>query len=332
MSYKLIYADPPWQYQNKISNGAAANHYPTMKLEDLKRLPVWSIAADDAVLCMWFTGNHVDEARELAKAWGFDVRTMKGFTWVKLNELAQQRIEKALREQEIHDIYDWYNLLNAEIVMNGGNYTRANSEDMLIAVRGAGLERASAGVKQVIVSSRDEHSAKPAEARSRLEQLYGDVSRIELFSRGDAPGWHHWGDDCPFPDIELVPATFNPLPNSRASLVKAQSGHYQPVTPSPLWIGIDPAAGDDQTVHRRIEVTRQMVELAGTGKRKPIVLGFGVDVPMKYRPIITFTPAERAYMASLVSRGIVTMTGVDPDDDDDDDDMGLVMKNAGADL
>lgn len=245
MSYQLIYADPAWHYQNTISNGAAANHYPTMKLEDMKRLPVWSIAADDAVLVMWYTSTHVDEAQELAKAWGFDVRTVKGLTWVKFNTLAALRIEKALREEEIGNIYDWFDLLNAETVMNGGNHTRGNTEDALIAVRGAGLERAAKNVKQVIYSCRDEHSAKPAEARLRLEQLYGDVSRIELFSRGDAPGWHHWGNDCPFPDIELVPATFNPLPNSRASLVKAQAGHYQAVTPSPLWIGFDLAADDD---------------------------------------------------------------------------------------
>ena len=40
MSYQLIYADPPWRYDNVISNGAAGNHYGTMSLTDLMRLPV----------------------------------------------------------------------------------------------------------------------------------------------------------------------------------------------------------------------------------------------------------------------------------------------------
>lgn len=80
MKYSLIYADPAWEYVNTISNGAANNHYGTMKLIDMKRLPVWDLAADDAVLAMWFTGNHTREAIELAEAWGFKVRTMKGFT------------------------------------------------------------------------------------------------------------------------------------------------------------------------------------------------------------------------------------------------------------
>lgn len=91
MSYSLIYADSPWEYGNTISNGAAENHYGTMKLIDIKRLPVWELAAEDSVLAMWFTGTHTREAIELAEAWGFKVRTMKGFTWVKFNSLAEQK-------------------------------------------------------------------------------------------------------------------------------------------------------------------------------------------------------------------------------------------------
>jgi N6-adenosine-specific RNA methylase IME4 len=51
-----------------------------MKLIDIKRLPVWELAAENAVLAMWYTGTHNQEAIELAEAWGFTVRTMKGFT------------------------------------------------------------------------------------------------------------------------------------------------------------------------------------------------------------------------------------------------------------
>ncbi|MBK5073719.1 hypothetical protein I2492_13775 [Budviciaceae bacterium CWB-B4] len=68
--YKLIYADPPWQYGNKSSNGAAQNHYNTMSLNELIRLPVFDIANKDAVLVMWYTGNFNNEAQQLAKAWG----------------------------------------------------------------------------------------------------------------------------------------------------------------------------------------------------------------------------------------------------------------------
>lgn len=196
MTYQLIYADPPWQYSNKISNGAAENHYSTMTMAQLKRLPVWDMAADDAVLAMWYTGTHTEEAIELAEAWGFRIRTMKAFTWVKLNEHAERRFNKALEEGTLTDFNDLLAMLNSETRMNGGNYTRANTEDLLIATCGIGLERVSASIKQVVYTCLSEHSEKPWEVRNRLEQLYGDVKRIELFARESWPGWDCWGNQC----------------------------------------------------------------------------------------------------------------------------------------
>ncbi|AIN17421.1 MT-A70 family protein [Yersinia rochesterensis] len=208
--YQLIYCDPPWQYGNKSSNGAAVNHYRTMSLTDLKRLPVWSLAAPDAVLAMWYTGNFNDEAKQLAEAWGFQVRTMKGFTWVKLNQLAEAHINKALAAGEVNDFYDFLTLLNTQSRMNGGNYTRANTEDVLIAVRGNGLERLNASIKQVVYSPLGEHSEKPWEVRHRLELLYGDVKRIELFSRKDLPGWDTWGNECN-QSVKLIPGSWEKI-------------------------------------------------------------------------------------------------------------------------
>lgn len=36
----------------------------------------------------------------------------------------------------------------------------------------------------------------PWEVRSRLEQLYGDVKRIELFAREEWKEWDRWGNQC----------------------------------------------------------------------------------------------------------------------------------------
>lgn len=204
MTYQLIYVDPPWEYGNKVSNGAAVNHYKTMSLADLKRIPVWSLAAESAVLAMWYTGTHTEEAIELAEAWGFRIRTMKGFTWVKLNQNAEQRFNKALTEGDLLDFNDLLAMLNTETRMNGGNHTRANTEDLLIATRGTGLTRASASIKQVVYSCLGEHSEKPWEVRNRLEQLYGDVKRVELFARESWPGWDRWGNQCKN-SFEIIP-------------------------------------------------------------------------------------------------------------------------------
>ncbi|MFU2147186.1 MT-A70 family methyltransferase [Hafnia paralvei] len=202
--YQVIYADPPWQYGNKSSRGAAANHYSTMSLDELKRIPVWELAADNAVLAMWYTGTHDAQARELAKAWGFNVRQMFLFTWVKLNEKAQRTVDESIASGSIVDFWDFYELLNQITRMNPGNYSRGNQESCLIAVRGKGLERRDAAIKQLIYSPLGEHSEKPGEARFRLEKLYGDVKRIELFARQQVDGWDSWGNECS-QSVELVP-------------------------------------------------------------------------------------------------------------------------------
>ncbi len=57
--YDLIYCDPPWDYKNKVSNGVAKNHYSTTSLFNLTHLSIHSIASDNAVLAMLYTGNFV---------------------------------------------------------------------------------------------------------------------------------------------------------------------------------------------------------------------------------------------------------------------------------
>ena len=45
--YNIIYADPPWAYKVWSKKGAgrsAESHYPTMKIEDIKALPVGELA------------------------------------------------------------------------------------------------------------------------------------------------------------------------------------------------------------------------------------------------------------------------------------------------
>ena len=56
--YQIIYADPPWQYKVYSKKGqgrSAESHYPTMALEDIKRLPVRQLASSDCALFLWTT-------------------------------------------------------------------------------------------------------------------------------------------------------------------------------------------------------------------------------------------------------------------------------------
>lgn len=174
MKYSIIYADPPWEYRDKCHAGerGAGYKYQTMRLVDLFGLApkIQAIAADDCLLALWWVPPMPLEALRVVDAWGFKLKTMKGFTWRKLSKTGQKE----------H--------------FGMGNLTRANSEDCLFAVRGR-PKRVIASVRQMISAPVREHSRKPDEARERLVQLMGDVPRIELFARQSTPGWHVWGNE-----------------------------------------------------------------------------------------------------------------------------------------
>jgi hypothetical protein len=68
--FGCLYVDPPWEYGNTISNGAAANHYPTQTLQELAALPVKDLAAAAAHIHLWTTTVHLPAALDLLTAWG----------------------------------------------------------------------------------------------------------------------------------------------------------------------------------------------------------------------------------------------------------------------
>lgn len=175
--YKIIYADPPWEYRQSGSKknyrGMAKQHYPTMRTEDICNLPVRELATDDCVLFLWATFPNIEEALKVIKAWGFEYKTA-GFVWVKKNKKS------------------WSNFWGM------GAYTRANAEVCLLGIsKGTKAKQMvkDNGVHQIIESSVEEHSKKPAETRERISRLCGNVSKIELFARQSVEGWDCWGNE-----------------------------------------------------------------------------------------------------------------------------------------
>jgi N6-adenosine-specific RNA methylase IME4 len=47
----------------------------------------------------------------------------------------------------------------------------------------------------VIEARRRAHSEKPDEAYAALERLFGNVRRLDMYSRQRRPGWTSWGND-----------------------------------------------------------------------------------------------------------------------------------------
>ena len=66
--FKCIVADPCWQYRDSRSRGAAALHYATMSVEQIRALNVRAIAAQNSHLFLWTTNSFLVEAHEIARA------------------------------------------------------------------------------------------------------------------------------------------------------------------------------------------------------------------------------------------------------------------------
>lgn len=168
--YDVIYADPPWRYNDKsLHRGGAERHYPTMNIKDICNLKI--PAKENSILFMWATFPLLQDALNVIQSWGFKYKTC-AFTWVKTNK-------------KTNSIY-----------MGMGHYTRSNAEICLLATKGKFLPKVcSKSVKNTHLFPVGKHSAKPSEFRNLIVQLYGETtSKLEMFAREKADGWDSWGN------------------------------------------------------------------------------------------------------------------------------------------
>ena len=174
MKYQIIYADPCWDYKGQTQHagtksrntGGATSHYPTMTLKELKGLKpmIDELADEDCLLFMWSSSPHLDQAIDLIKGWGFKWATV-GFVWDK------QRV-------------------------NPGFYTMSQCELCLIGKRGKiPKPRGARNVRQLVSEMRGRHSAKPHEVRERIDIMFPNQNKIELFARERVDGWDCWGNE-----------------------------------------------------------------------------------------------------------------------------------------
>jgi site-specific DNA-methyltransferase (adenine-specific) len=157
--YQIIYADPPWGHNDKMASHSFSqlNHYNTMTTKEICELPIKELGEVDSVLFLWVVNPMLIDGLQVMEAWGYKYKTV-AFCWVKT--------------------------LKNSYVSNLGRWTMGNMEICLLGTRGH-PQRIRKNIKQLVISERTIHSKKPDEVRNRIVQLMGDVSRIELFCRGD---------------------------------------------------------------------------------------------------------------------------------------------------
>lgn len=170
--FGCIYADPPWQYNNTGTRGAAKNHYPTMALDEIKALPVKNLVADRALLWLWVTDAFMKASFDIIEAWGFEFKAH--FVWHKN-------------------------------VFGTGNYLRRSTELMLLCSRG-GQVTLTTDQDNYLYAKRAQHSAKPEAVRAIVERN-SPGPRLELFGRARQSEWTVFGNEdshsrsCPMNSI-----------------------------------------------------------------------------------------------------------------------------------
>ncbi len=169
--YQIIYADPPWQFygneclaKKSLLSKTNNNHYSTMALSELKQLPIKNIKEKKCLLFLWVVSSMLDDGISVMKGWGFKYSTI-GFVWYKQRS-------------------------------NPGHYI-LNECEICIIGRCGGIPqpRGARNIRQFLSSKREIHSKKPDEIRMRIEQMFPQQSKIELFARQRTEGWDAWGNE-----------------------------------------------------------------------------------------------------------------------------------------
>lgn len=173
--FGTILADPPWQFQNRTGKVAPEHkrlqRYSTLELDQIKAMPVESAAADICHLYLWVPNALLPAGLEVMKAWGFEYKS--NIVWHKI------RKDGGPDGRGV------------------GFYFRNVTEIILFGIRGKNARTLPPGRSQVnfIATQKREHSRKPDEQYPLIESCsHGPF--LELFARGERPGWAIWGNQA----------------------------------------------------------------------------------------------------------------------------------------
>lgn len=183
--FGTIMADPPWQFANKTGKVAPEhkrlNRYPTMALDEIMAMPVAALADDPAHLYLWVPNALLPDGLAVMKAWGFDYKS--NIIWEKI------RKDGGPDGRGV------------------GFYFRNVTEILLFGVRGKAARTLAPGRSQVnfieaaepegdlMKTRKREHSRKPDE-QYRIIESCSRGPFLELFARGERPGWTVWGNQA----------------------------------------------------------------------------------------------------------------------------------------
>lgn len=195
--FRVVYADPPWEYPKHPVEYAIAHTYNTESSDSLLAFARYvgeELTARDAILYLWTVNPKLAEVAAFVRAAGFSHATL------------------AL-------VYTKRYPRSGAPYVGMGSYTRTCVEPLLVAVKGRGVPLAAdappvlryvhalaAGAKGavppppiVLAEPIGTRTRKPECVHELIERAHGAcVPRIELFARCRRPGWWVWGSE---PDL-----------------------------------------------------------------------------------------------------------------------------------
>src|ERR1044071_6107285 len=169
MTARVICADPPWSFGDKLpgAHRGAEKNYRVLSINDICNFPVPE-TEPDSWLFMWRVASQVEEAYRVVRAWGFVPKSE--IVWEKLTAGGKPHFGM-------------------------GRYVRASHETCIVAVRGK-PKPASRSVRSRFSAATGRHSEKPEVFYSMVEQL-SPGPYVELFARRVRPGWICLGNEVP---------------------------------------------------------------------------------------------------------------------------------------
>ena len=185
--YGCVLADPPWPYRSSdlkaspthrpkswsrpTGGVSSTKRYGALSIAQLCAMPIKGLAADNAHLYLWTTNAFMVEAHAVARAWGFEPKTI--VTWCKHHQGDPTRPS-----------------------MKMGYYFRGATEHCLFAVRGRMRLQTSVARPTWFAAPRGRHSAKP-DCFRRIVEASSSGPYLELFAREESSGWDTWGNQAP---------------------------------------------------------------------------------------------------------------------------------------
>jgi N6-adenosine-specific RNA methylase IME4 len=170
--FDVLYADPPWRFDDRMPSRAPERHYPTVTTDELRVFEdntgrkVTDLAHTGSVLFLWAVNSMLPEALDVLSAWGFAYKTM--MVWVK------PKIGLG-----------WYVRGQHETLLIG---TGSDSRPPMEGNRVSSVIQAPAGAHAL-------HSAKPEGIHELIDRMYPGTKKVELFARQTPSGWACWGNE-----------------------------------------------------------------------------------------------------------------------------------------